>query len=73
VFDAALVQAADDLHHHARIGNEVWATLSGSYSTEQLLDVVFAVGNYTLVSMALNTCGVVLDASVPRVPLESPE
>jgi 4-carboxymuconolactone decarboxylase len=68
-FDAALVQAADDLHHHARISDGVWATLSEAYSTEQLLDVVFAVGNYTLVSMALNTCGVQLDASVPMVPL----
>jgi 4-carboxymuconolactone decarboxylase len=57
-FDAALVQAADDLHHHARISDDVWAALSG---------------NYTLVSMALNTCGVQLDASVPMVPLDSPK
>src|SRR5712692_5905028 len=34
------------------------------YTTEQLIDVVFAVGQYTLVSMALNTFGVQLDKGV---------
>jgi 4-carboxymuconolactone decarboxylase len=71
-FDAALISATDELHQHARIGDATWAMLSTQYSTEQMLDVVFTIGNYNLVSMALNTCGVQLDNGVPFVPLDEP-
>jgi alkylhydroperoxidase family enzyme len=60
-FDAALLSAADELHADTFIGEATWKTLSGRYNTEQLMDVVFTVGQYTLVSMALNTFGVQLD------------
>ena len=60
-FDAVLLRAADELHADACISDATWAALSDRYSTEQLMDVVFAVGQYTLVSMALNTFGVQLD------------
>lgn len=63
--DAALMQGVDDLHRDARIADGTWATLSASFTTEQLLDLVFAVGQYTLVSMALNTFGVQLDDGIP--------
>jgi len=63
-FEAAIVRAADQLHHDAMIGAETWGTLSERYSTEQLLDLVFTIGQYHLVSMALNTLGVQLDQGV---------
>ena len=64
-FDAALLRAADELHDDSRISDATWAVLAERYSTEQLLDVVFTVGQYHLVSMALNTCGVELDDGIP--------
>lgn len=67
-FDATLLRAADELHHDARIGDATWAALSARYSTEQLLDAIFTVGQYTLVSMALNSLGVPLDEGVPGFP-----
>ena len=42
-----------------------WQTLPRGSPTEQLLDVIFTVGNYHLVSIALNSCGVQLDDGVP--------
>jgi len=63
-FDAALLQAADDLHHDACISDATWAALSTEYSDVQMMDVVFAVGQYHLVSMALNSFGVQLDEGV---------
>ena len=42
--------------------------LSSRYGTEQLMDAVFTVGQYNLVSMALNTLGVQLDDGVPGFP-----
>lgn len=49
------------LHRDAFISDGTWAELAGAYREEQLMDLVFAVGNYTLVSMVLNTLGVQLD------------
>jgi 4-carboxymuconolactone decarboxylase len=63
-FDAILLRAADELHNDAFISDRTWAALSERYSTKQLMDVVFAVGQYRLVSMALNTFGVQLDKGV---------
>ncbi len=63
-FDAALLRAADELHRDAMISDKTWAALSERYNTKQLMDVVFAVGQYHLVSMSLNTFGVQLDKGV---------
>jgi alkylhydroperoxidase family enzyme len=63
-FDATLLRAVDELHKDAFISDKTWAALSERYNTEQLMDVVFAVGQYNLVSMALNTFGVQLDKGV---------
>lgn len=68
-FDAALLTAADELHDQARIGDTTWATLAEQYNEEQLIDVVFAVGQYHLVSMFLNTAGVQLDDGVDASPM----
>jgi hypothetical protein len=52
----------------AFIGEPTWSGLQRHYSTEQLLDIVFTVGQYNLVSMALNTCGVQLDSGMTLDP-----
>jgi alkylhydroperoxidase family enzyme len=67
-FDATLLRAADELHDEQIVSDVTWQALSERYSTEQLMDVVFTVGQYTLVSMALNTFGVQLDPDVPGFP-----
>lgn len=59
--DRLVLQAADELHHDKIIGDETWAALGEHFSDEQMMDLVFAVGQYTLVSMALRTLGVPLD------------
>jgi 4-carboxymuconolactone decarboxylase len=38
------------------------------YGVDQMIDVVFTVGQYTLVSMALNTLGVQRDEGVEGFP-----
>ncbi len=63
--DGALLQAADDLFENSVVSDETWKTLSESYNTEQMMDVVFTVGQYNLVSWALNSLGVPLDDYLP--------
>jgi 4-carboxymuconolactone decarboxylase len=62
--EAALLEAADELHDTACISDDTWATLASSLTEQQLLDVIFTVGNYHTVSFALNSCGVQLDRGV---------
>jgi 4-carboxymuconolactone decarboxylase len=63
-FDALLIRAADELHADAMIHEATWKRLAERYDTLQLLDLIFTVGQYNLVSMALNTLGVPLDAGL---------
>ena len=63
--DRLLLQATDELHADAHISDETWNGLSAHYSTEQMMDLVFTVGQYNLVSMALNSFGVQPDEGLP--------
>jgi alkylhydroperoxidase family enzyme len=63
--DAALLQAADDLFENSVVADSTWAALTANYSTEQMMDVVFTIGQYNLVSWALNSFGVPLDDYLP--------
>lgn len=56
-----LVRAVDELHSDAFVSSDTWNALARTYDTRQMMDVVFTVGQYNLVSMALNSFGVQLD------------
>jgi alkylhydroperoxidase family enzyme len=66
--DRLLLRAADELHADAFVSDATWAGLAAHYSAQQLMDVVFAVGQYNLVSMALNSFGVQPEEGLPRLP-----
>lgn len=67
-FDAALLRAADELHRDSCIGDATWRVLGTRYDAKQLLDLIFTVGQYTLVSMALKSLRVPLDDGVAGFP-----
>ena len=67
-FEANLLRAADELHADAMVSDTTWAALAERYTVEQLLDAVFAVGQYHTVAFALNSCGVPLDEGVEGLP-----
>jgi alkylhydroperoxidase family enzyme len=60
--DAALIRAADELHKDQFITDATWKALGTHFTQKQCMDVVFTTGQYTQVSMMLNTFGVQLDA-----------
>jgi alkylhydroperoxidase family enzyme len=60
-FDRALVQAVDELIGDALISDGTWVTLAAELDERQLMDVVFTVGAYDVLAMALRTFGVPLD------------
>ena len=59
--DAALLRATDDLHREQFITEPVWAELARHFGERQRMDMVFTAGQYTQVSMLLNSFGVQLD------------
>jgi alkylhydroperoxidase family enzyme len=59
--DAALIRATDELHADQFVSEPTWAELSRHFSEKQRMDLVFTAGQYTQVSMMLNTFGVQLD------------
>ncbi|MBM4203886.1 MAG: carboxymuconolactone decarboxylase family protein [Gammaproteobacteria bacterium] len=63
--DRLLLQATDELHSDAHVSDTTWSGLSKLLNTKQMMDVVFTVGQYNLVSMALNSFGVQADAGLP--------
>ena len=63
--DSLLLQATDELHADSFVSDVTWNALARHLSTEQLMDLVFTVGQYNLVSMALNSFGVQPDAGLP--------
>jgi 4-carboxymuconolactone decarboxylase len=60
--DRALIRASDELHADQFITDATWAALKEVFTDKQCMDVVFTVGQYTQVSMMLNSFGVQLDA-----------
>jgi 4-carboxymuconolactone decarboxylase len=63
--DRLLLKATDELHADAHVSDGTWNALTEHLSTQQLMDLVFTVGQYNLVSMVLNSFGVQLDEGLP--------
>ena len=66
--EAAVLRAVDELHEDAMIADPTWQVLSEHWDERQCIDLIFAVGQYNLVSMALNSLGVCRDPGVPGFP-----
>ena len=66
--ESSLVRAVDELHKDAVISDGTWRDLSARFDARQMLDILTTVGGYRMVSMALNTFGVQLEAGAERFP-----
>jgi 4-carboxymuconolactone decarboxylase len=67
-FDATLLKATDELHANQRISDETWKALTARYNDQQVMDFVFTVGQYTMVSMFLNAAEVQLEPGLKGLP-----
>jgi 4-carboxymuconolactone decarboxylase len=66
--DADLVRAVDELKAEARISPRTWAALSQVFDSHQLLELIFIVGCYETLAMALNSCLVQMDGTAGLDP-----
>jgi len=56
--DQLIVQAVDDLLDNSTISDATWNQLGKTLSDEQRMDLVFTIGGYLLLALAVNTFGV---------------
>ena len=66
--ERALLRATDELHEDQFVTDPTWSALTAHYDVKQCMDLIFAVGQYHLVSMALNTLGVQLEEGAAVMP-----
>jgi len=66
--DRALLRAADELHRDQFVTDATWTELGRHFDERQCMDLVFTIGQYTQVSMMLNTFGVQLDDGLELDP-----
>ena len=59
--EADLIRAVDELHRNAFIEESTYARLSAHFDVPQLLDLVFTVGCYDVLSMVFKTFRVALE------------
>jgi AhpD family alkylhydroperoxidase len=65
--ERALISAVDELLETARLHDFTWTTLASTLDTQQLLDLVFTVGAYDTVAMAMLTFDVEPDEDLQSV------
>jgi 4-carboxymuconolactone decarboxylase len=59
--DRLLLQAADELHRDATIGDATWNGLSQRFSPAQLVELCMLVGQYHLTAFTINALGIQLE------------
>ena len=69
-WDASLLSAAEELHQNALVSDETWAELSTRYTTRQMMETVFTVGQYNMVAMYLNSLGVQFEEGWIGYPID---
>ena len=61
--ERALLSAVDQLSERTRIDDETWAALARQFDRQQMMDLVFTIGHYTMLAMALSAFGVEVEES----------
>ena len=61
--DRAVMAAVDELHHDSVVSDATWAALSTDLDEQQLMDLIFTIGCYGALAMAINSFGVQPDSN----------
>jgi 4-carboxymuconolactone decarboxylase len=72
-FERTLLRMVDELRYDTMISDATWQALRARYSAQQVIEALYTAAQYQLVSMALNSLGVQLDAGLEdRLPKDVP-
>ncbi|MBO0852390.1 MAG: carboxymuconolactone decarboxylase family protein [Nocardia sp.] len=69
VAEKALLAATDELLSDGVVGTPTWKILAGEFDERQLMDIVFTVGTYDMLAMAMRSFGIEPDEDLkPYLP-----
>jgi alkylhydroperoxidase family enzyme len=63
-----LLRAADELHTRQDLPDELFAELLERFGHAEIVEIVFVVGQYTMLSMVANATGVPVEERLPPLP-----
>ncbi|HDY81546.1 MAG: carboxymuconolactone decarboxylase family protein [Gammaproteobacteria bacterium] len=63
--ESAVLLVTDELIKETMISDKTWDLASAQLDTEQLTDLIFTIGQYNMLAMALNSLGVQREPGVP--------
>lgn len=64
--DATLLQAVDDLVDRDRVSRSTMDKLGETYSDQEIMDIIFLVGSYSLLGTAINSFDIPLDPNMAQ-------
>jgi 4-carboxymuconolactone decarboxylase len=70
--ERALLGAADELHAHSDITDATWSVLAESLEPPALVELLFVVGQYTMLSLVANGAGIGPPLGSDPVPWSDP-
>ncbi|MEV6872965.1 carboxymuconolactone decarboxylase family protein [Amycolatopsis sp. NPDC051128] len=70
-FDQVLLGATDSLLDRQSVDDELWCRLEAHLRVEQIIDVLYTVGQYLTIATVINTLGVQVDGEA-ALPLPQP-
>ena len=56
--ERALLRLADELHDSCDVTDATWAILAEHFDESALVEILFVVGQYTMLSMLANAAGI---------------
>jgi alkylhydroperoxidase family enzyme len=63
-----LLRAADELHEHRDVSDQLWSALSARFSDTELIELCMLIGHYEMLAMTLNALRVAPDEFHPGGP-----
>jgi alkylhydroperoxidase family enzyme len=67
---AAVLRAVDELRRETFIRDSTWNTLKKFYTPQQMVEIIFTSGGYSMTAIAINTLGIQVEPGYPAMPRE---
>ena len=65
--ESLLIEAANDLRREAFITDEVYAGLKANYTDQQIVEMIYVIGGYSMFSSVMNTLGTQIEPGYPAL------
>jgi len=66
--EAMLLRAVEEIHESYSVSDATWAELAEHFSDNELLDILFTIGTYTMHAVVFNSIGLEPEADLPPFP-----